>query len=124
MRFLLPALIATVAAPAPAQFVGKPAYEPVGIASPLITDGRLPGPGIGRELGDLHDRIDRAREAGTLTRREARAFRREANQIGRLAGRYGRNGLSLAEHQELQTRALALRGLVSRPSKGGGRAKR
>jgi hypothetical protein len=107
------------AAPGAAQIAGRVDYGPVGIADPLITDGRLPGPAIGRELGHIREEISQAREAGLLSRREARQFRREASRIGHLAERYAGNGLSQAEQQELTHRALALRGLVNRPAAKG-----
>jgi len=81
-------------------------------------DDRLPGtfdthvrpaePAIGSELRAARKGIDRGRKNGDLSKREARALRREANQIDTLADRYGQDGLSNAEHRELEMRARVL----------------
>jgi hypothetical protein len=62
------------------------------------------GPGLARQVDQLHDRVDRARESGTISRQEARQFRREARLIDRLGYRYGDDGLSASENAELQNR--------------------
>jgi hypothetical protein len=111
--FALAAL--TLAAPAGAQIAGKRDYGPVAASSPFLPDSRLPGPGIGREVRDLEGRIDRARESGALPRGEARRLEREARAIGRLASRYGRDGLSASERAELENRANYLRDAIARP---------
>ena len=131
MRILtaLPPLFAVIllASPAAAQFVGRPVYEPVPAPGPYRGDSSLPGPATGRDLRDVRRGIERARESGELTRREARDLRREARLIDRAAGRYGRGGLSASERQELETRARVLRENLSRarrtdpsPVKAGG----
>ena len=81
--------------------------------------GRLPGiadspthPAIGRELRETRERIDRGRESGDLSKREARALRRENRQIGVLADRYSRDGISDAEYRELEMRARVLQSQV------------
>ncbi|WP_147391749.1 hypothetical protein [Pelagerythrobacter aerophilus] len=81
--------------------------------------GRLSGiadpstnPAIGRELRETRERIDRGRESGDLSKREARALRRENRQIGVLADRYGRDGISDAEYRELEMRARVLQSQV------------
>ncbi|HEX8240327.1 MAG TPA: hypothetical protein VF574_11365 [Allosphingosinicella sp.] len=118
-RFALPALaLLALAAPAAAQIAGKRDYGPVPVSSPFLPDSRLPGPGIGRELRDIEGRIDRARDRGDLTRREARGLEREARAIDRLAERYGRDGLSPSERAELENRARYLRDAVNRPRAG------
>ena len=101
--------------PAAAQIAGKPDFGPIPRASPFLPDSSLPGPGIGREVRDLRERIGQAHEAGLISRREARALDREARLIGRLAHRYGRDGLSDAERRELEQRAQAVRAGVNRP---------
>lgn len=120
-RFALPALtlFAIAAAPAGAQIAGKRDYGPVPLSSPFLEDGRLPGPGIGKELGDIGRRIDRARESGHLSGREARRLEREARALGRLARRYGRDGLSPSERAELENRSAYLRDSVGKPGRGG-----
>lgn len=117
-------LVSAAAAPGGAQIVARRDYGPVGRSNPFIGDSRLPGPGIGRELADIRDRIDRARDSGAISRREARMLEREARLIGGLAWRYGRDGLSLSEHNELQARANFLRAEVNRPRRPAGRRAR
>jgi hypothetical protein len=116
-RFALPAcaLLAFAAAPAAAQIAGKHDYGPVPVSSPFLEDSRLPGPGIGRQLRDIDKRIERARESGRLSGREARGLEREARAIGRLARIYGRDGLSPSERAELENRTSYLSGSVGRP---------
>lgn len=103
------------ATPAAAQIVGPRDYGPVARANPFLPDSRPAGPSAADESQDLRERIGAAREAGTISRREARALDREARLIGRLGLRYGRDGLSGAERAELETRAAALRARVNRP---------
>ncbi|HEX9963918.1 MAG TPA: hypothetical protein VGB04_02935 [Allosphingosinicella sp.] len=116
---IAPALIALATAPAEAQIAGKHDYGPAPVSSPFLEDSRLPGPGIGRELRDIDKRIDRARESGRLSGREARRLEREARAIGRLARVYGRDGLSPSERSELDARARYLRDSVGKPPRGG-----
>lgn len=107
MRRLLPALlIATVAAtPASAQI-----WDGGGHGEARMP--QLPA-GVGRERADIDRTIRQAREDGQITRRDARALRRENDQIGTLQDRYAADGLSASEGAELQSRAEALRGLVN-----------
>ncbi|HEX8125854.1 MAG TPA: hypothetical protein VF548_09760 [Allosphingosinicella sp.] len=114
----LVALVALTAVPAAAQIAGKRDYGPVPSSSLFLEDSRLPGPGIGKELRDIDKRIDRARESGGLTARDARRLEREARAIGRLARRFGRDGLSPSERAELEARAAYLRDSVGRPGRG------
>ena len=102
------------AAPAGARIVGTQLPSPVPRANPFIGDSRIPAPGVGRDLRDIRHRIERARETGDISAREARQLRREARFIGRLAGRYGRDGLSSSEQGELRTRTEALQDAVHR----------
>lgn len=111
--FCLPLLI--LAAPAGAQIAGKHDYGPVPVASPFLPDSRLPAPPLGKDLRDIDRSIDRARERGALSGREARQLEREARAIGRLARLYGRDGISPSERAELEARAAYLRGAVNRP---------
>ena len=118
-RFALPVLTFLAASVAAnAQIAGRHDYGPVPLSSPFFEDSRLPGPGIGRELSDLEGRIDRARDSGALSRGEARRLEREARVIGRLARRYGRDGLSPSERAELEARTAYLRDSVNRPGRG------
>lgn len=113
-----------LAAPAGAQIAGRHDGGPAPRPNLFVDDGRMPSPGPGRELRDARRQIDRARERGSISRREAKALRREARLIGRLADRYGSDGLSAAEQRELSTRTGALRGSATRPAQAGGRDRR
>jgi hypothetical protein len=113
------AALAAAAAPASAQIAGKHDYGPVAPANPFLGDSRLPGPPLGKELRDIDERIERARDSGRLSGREARRLDREARAIGRLARAYGRDGLSPSERAELEARANYLRDALSRPRPGG-----
>jgi hypothetical protein len=112
-------LVALAAAPAAAQIAGKRDYGPIPPSSPFLADSRLPGPGIGKELREIDRRIDRARDSGLLSGREARRLEREARAVGRLARVYGRDGLSPSERSELEARAAYLRDSVGKPRRGG-----
>ena len=112
---LLSLLLIPLASPAAAQIAGKHDYGPVPTASPFLPDSRLPAPPVGKDLRDIERRIDRAREGGRLSPREARRLDREARALDRLAGRYGRDGLSPSERAELEARANYLRDSINRP---------
>ena len=121
MRFsaLVCIFVLVATAPAAAQIAGRHDYESVGPANPFIGDSSLGAPPLGGELRGIRDGVDRARASGAISRGEARRLNREARQIGRLAGRYGRDGLSGAESRELQARTLALRSAVARSQQSG-----
>jgi hypothetical protein len=106
------ALAFGVAAPAGAQIVGKPTYGDVETPSPFLRDSRGPTPPIGRELRDIRGDIDRAREAGTISGREARQLRRQGRLIGSIAGSYGRDGFSDSERLAIQNMTLLLRSQI------------
>ena len=114
----LPILLAALTLPAPAgaQIVGRPIYEPVGTADPFLGNGITPAPSTRDELRDIDRRIDRGRAGGLISRREARQLRREARAIARLHGAYRTAGLSDSERRELQARLLYLRSLIGRPA--------
>ena len=105
---LLPAVLA-IAAPGTAQIVGKHDYGDVRMPDRLGPDGRLPRPSPGAEVRDIRGRVGDARDAGAISRREARQLDRQARAIGGLARRYGRDGLSFSEAREIEARSLALR---------------
>ncbi len=117
MRSLIIGLVlaAGAAAPAGAQIVQPRSYGPVAPANPFVPESRPPGPSAGAEVRHLRERIAAARDSGGLSAREARRLEREARLIGRLAARYGRDGLSEAERGEIRTRAAAVRASVNRP---------
>ncbi|MFL6843393.1 MAG: hypothetical protein ACJ8ER_00750 [Allosphingosinicella sp.] len=114
MRLSLAFLAFALAAPAAAQIVGHHRYDPVPPSNPFLEDSRLPGPGVGRDLRDIHRKVERARGSGLVSRSEARQLKREERAIGRLAERYGRDGLSPSERAELEIRARILRDNVNR----------
>ena len=91
-RLPLLALLIPAAAAAQPPHVGGIAYEP------------HRGPSFGRQVDRIDDRIDRARDRGQISRRDARGLEREARQIDRLRHRYAHGGLSEAERRELQAR--------------------
>ena len=66
-------------------------------------------PGVARELGQADRNIRDGRDRGQLTRREAKALRRESRQIAVLERRYARGGLSESERAELESRDAPLR---------------
>ena len=104
-------------AAAGAQIVGRHDYGPAGTSDPFLGNGALPGPNIGQEVRHLRGRIERARESGLITRREARQLRREANRIAFRANVYGSDSLSASERRELETSAAALRSQLNRPGR-------
>lgn len=57
---------------------------------------------IRQDISQLEDRISRAHQRGTVSRREAARLREEASGVRRLYGRYSRNGLSRAEVSTLE----------------------
>lgn len=124
MTFVGLVLLAGAAAAAPqaasAQIVAPRDYGPVAAVNPFLPDSRTAAPSPGREVEDLRGRIAAARESGDLTPREARRLDREARLIGRLAARYGRDGLSAPERGEIATRAAAVRAAVNRPRRQAG----
>lgn len=101
MRALLLAPILLIASPASAQIWDGGADA---TASRVSISPRY-GPRIDR----VRDEISDARDAGQITRTDARRLRREASQIGNLASRFGRDGISDAEAAELQVREQLLR---------------
>ena len=65
--------------------------------------------GVGRELHQARQAIKDRRDSGELSKREARALRREAGRIDRAQEWYARDGISDSEARELRLRAEALR---------------
>ena len=103
------------AAPAAAQFAQPHNYGPVDVPNPFVGDSRQRGPGLGRELHDIRERLHRERESGALSRSEARRLKREANAIAELAGRYADEGMPSSARAELEARAHYLSDAVNRP---------
>ncbi|WP_322963526.1 hypothetical protein [Sphingomonas fuzhouensis] len=110
---ILVAIMATLPANAPAQFVS---------AGPPADIIAMPNqPSFAADRRDIRRSIRAARRSGDISRAEARSFRREDAAIGELAERFGQDGLSLSEERELQVRAEALRGMVNARRVRGGR---
>jgi hypothetical protein len=108
-------VIATsTAAPAGARIAGKHPRPEVPVANPF-PEHRPAGPSVGSDVRDIRKRVERARDNGVISRREARQLKREARLIGGLERRYGRDGLSQSERKELEARASYLRDAVNRP---------
>lgn len=118
MRLLALALVPLAAAastPAAAQFVG-PVIErgDAPVRGDIVRE--QPGDptlrqwlGTERETRAIREDIENGREAGQLSRREARALRREGRQIGAASDRYAEGGYSYAETEMLRSRTEALR---------------
>lgn len=113
-RYVIPAVIvAALPAAAPAQFVS---------AGPPADIVAMPNqPGIAADRRDIRRSIRAARRSGDISPTEAKSFLKEDAAIGSLGQRFGENGLSLSEEQELQVRAQALRGMVEARRVRGGR---
>lgn len=109
----LPLLAAFLATPIHAQIAARRDYGPAPAASPFLPDSHLPGASIRRQVAQQRDRIDRARDAGLISRREARRLDREARLIRSIAYRYARDGLSAPERRELESRSRALDGAIA-----------
>jgi len=105
MRIALLAVVAALSVPAAAQIRDPSGGRGWPVPSPAL-------PGVARELGQADRDIREGRESGQLSRREARALRRESRQIAVLEERYQRGGLSESERAELESRIAALRSVT------------
>jgi hypothetical protein len=104
MRLVLVAVLLTIGTPAVAQFTSHPtAPEP---APPRFSTSRSPSYG---PSPDVYRQIDRERRAGTLSRGEAHKLRRAAALNDEIASRFGSDGFSDSEQQEIDFRNAALR---------------
>lgn len=74
------------------------------------------------QLHEARDRIHDGRKDGTLTKKQARALRREADRDDAVARRNARDGVSYSEQREANMRGLALQSMIegerSRPRDG------
>ncbi len=96
-----------------AQIAPRSPSEPERIPGAIVdVNVRSGQQDAGRELRETRDRIKSGRKSGDLSKEEARALRREVDQIGTLAERYGRDGLSESERRELDMRSRALGSLT------------
>lgn len=95
-----------VSAPAAAQIAGR-------IVVPTAGSSVTPrGPSIGQQLRKTRRDIRNGLESGQLTRREAKALRRQAARIAAMAERHAEGGLSGPETAALESQAEMLRGAV------------
>ncbi|GAO38187.1 hypothetical protein SCH01S_09_00340 [Sphingomonas changbaiensis NBRC 104936] len=83
-------------------------------ATPAAAQGFRGGNGVHQRLQRIEYRIDRNLQRGSLTRAEAFRLRGQANQIERLAWRYGRDGMSGWEHRDLERRVDRLQNHLQR----------
>ena len=96
-----------------------------GIAERHPGTTRLPGavdirvgagdPVVAQDLRETRRTIERRRDNGELSRREARQLRREVRVVERLTYRYGQDGLRADERRELALRASVLRARSEAP---------
>ncbi|WP_232496185.1 hypothetical protein [Novosphingobium kaempferiae] len=106
LRLLPLVLLSLSPATAWAQIVGPPVPQ-----SDRVTGISGIGP-YATEMRETRRNIDDARDAGQLSKREAKAFRKEARRTDALAERYASDGISPSEARELDMRARALDSLA------------
>ena len=88
-------------------------WDPPRPASTRPLPGIKPGASeIGGLKSIVRDDIRDGRRNGDLSRKDAKAFRREAAYIDRLERRYARDGLSDSEITELRNRLGILRSMI------------
>jgi len=109
MRVLLLIMAFGTATSAPAQFAPVPRVPAPSSLPPFVAPVGPTQAGPWRDLHDVRERIARGRDAGQLSRREARGLRRQARYVDGLTGRYAADGLSDAERRELDVRTRVLR---------------
>jgi len=101
-------LLFLLAAPAAAQSGWQPGPSPDRMPGPVGISAGLDD-GIVRERRNVEARIGAARDAGQITRAEARGFRREARANAALGSRLAQDGLSAGDHREIDARSAVLR---------------
>lgn len=109
LAVLLLALPASVPASASAQIASGDAASPEPVPVPVTI---RPVPAGDYELQRARDQIDDGRKNGTLSKRQARQLRREADRADALADRSARDGLSYAEQREIDMQGRALQSLT------------
>ena len=109
-KFLISAAllsVAAAAAPASAQYDSR--HDGRRYDDRRGYDDFRGGERTDRQLAQISERIQRAYQRRLISSNEARRLQREVDQIDRLEDRYGRNGLSGWERQDLQRRVQHLR---------------
>ncbi|OQW42233.1 MAG: hypothetical protein A4S12_00925 [Proteobacteria bacterium SG_bin5] len=76
-----------------------------------------PGPAPWQDLRAARGAIREERDAGRLSRAEARALRREAWVIGAALDRAAADGLSASEAAEIEQRSRALQSITQAPGR-------
>jgi hypothetical protein len=117
------------AAPASAQIVGSmrglsgsPSIRGEILRAPPADPAVTQNFSISREVRSIRDDIRNGREAGQLSRSEARALRHEVYRIEAARARFAAGGYSSAEVAMLRNRTEALRSLtVAKRSQGQGK---
>ena len=101
------AAVFLVSVPAAAQIAGPPPIS----SGPGTSWPR--GPSVSRQVEKIRDGVRNGREAGQLSRREARALRREGRRIAAMERFYAADGLSDSEARALAMRTEMLRSLAN-----------
>jgi hypothetical protein len=119
MRLPLPLMLFVLPAAASAQ-IAPPSSPPKNPTPVSVTV--KPSLSADYQLREARDRIHDGRKDGTLTKKQARALRREANRDDAVARRNARDGISYSEQREATMRGLALQSMIegerSRPRDG------
>lgn len=76
--------------------------------------------GLHGEQARLAQRVDRAAYRGTISRREAQNLRWQLDEVQRLSWRYGRNGYSRWERNDLENRLDRIRYQLREDRRDGG----
>jgi hypothetical protein len=77
--------------------------------------------GLNGEQARLAQRVDRAAYRGTISRREAQNLRWQLDEVQRLSWRYGRDGYSRWERNDLENRLDRIRYQLREDRRDGGR---
>jgi hypothetical protein len=76
--------------------------------------------GLNGEQARLAQRVDRAAYRGTISRREAQSLRWQLDEVQRLSWRYGRDGYSRWERNDLENRLDRIRYQLREDRRDGG----
>ncbi len=108
----LPSLfLIALALPAPLSAQIAPKTEPTATPGPVNVRVE-PRPSGDYELDRAREDIRDGRKSGTLSRKQARALRREADRADAQADRSARDGLSYSEQREIDMQGRALQSLT------------
>lgn len=100
-----------------AQIVGTPAPQP-GNEPDRQRQQQVDEERYRLDLRKVDKVIREGRETGRLSKQDAKGLRKERRQIGALAERYGSDGLSSREAEELYVRERVLESQARLPGKG------